>query len=147
MHCLLETIKETKAPIKIMFHLFDSLVASILSYGCEIWGFASAQCIERVHRKFCKQILNVKLSTNNYALYIELGRDRLYIERQIRIIKYWFKLATERNSNYILKSAFEDMKNRTENNRNNLLWTSKVKSLLERNGFAEVWQYPESVNI
>ena len=63
MHCLLETIKETKVPIKIMFHLFDSLVASVLSYGCEIWGFASAHCIERVHRKFCRQILNVKLST------------------------------------------------------------------------------------
>ena len=147
MHCLLETIKETKAPIKVMFHLFDSLVASVLSYGCEIWGFASAQCIERVHRKFCKQILNVKLSTNNYALYTELGRHPLYIERQIRIIKYWFKLATETNSNCILKSAFEDMKNRTENSINKLLWTSKVKSLLERNGFAEVWQYPESVNI
>ena len=96
---------------------------------------------------FCKQILNVKLLTNNYALYTDLGRHPLYTERQIRIIKYWFKLATERNLNCILKSAFEDIKNRTENSRNNLLWTSKVKSLLERNGFAEVWQYPESVNV
>ena len=41
MHCLLETIKETKMPIKIMFNLFDSLVAPVLSYGCEIWGFSS----------------------------------------------------------------------------------------------------------
>ena len=77
MHCLLETIKETKAPIKIMFHLYDSLVAPVLSYGCKIWGFASPQYIERVHRKFLKQILNVKLSTNNYALYTELGRHPL----------------------------------------------------------------------
>ena len=71
MHCLLETIKETQVPIKIMFNLFDSLVASVLSYGCEIWGFSSAECIERVHRKFCKHILKVKMSTNNYALYTE----------------------------------------------------------------------------
>ena len=147
MHCLLETIKETQVPIKIMFNLFDSLVASVLSYGCEIWGFSSAECIERVHRKFCKHILKVKMSTNNYALYTELGRHPLYIERQMRIIKYWLKLATDRNSNCILKSVYNDMKTRTENSRNNLLWTSKVKSLLERHGFAEVWQYPESVNM
>ena len=83
MHNLLETIKETKMPVNIMFHLFDSLVASVLSYGCEIWGFSNAQCIERVHRKFCKRILNVKLSTNNYALYTELGRHPLFIERQL----------------------------------------------------------------
>ena len=65
----------------------------------------------------------------------------------MRIIKYWLKLATDRNSNCILKSVYNDMKTLTENSRNNLLWTSKVKSLLERHGFAEVWQYPESVNM
>ena len=65
----------------------------------------------------------------------------------MRIIKYWLKLATDRNSNCISKSVYNDMKTRTENSRNNLLWTSKVKSLLERHGFAEVWQYPESVNM
>ncbi|MEW8545252.1 MAG: hypothetical protein AB2693_17140, partial [Candidatus Thiodiazotropha sp.] len=26
-------------------------------------------------------------------------------------------------------------------------WTSKVKNLLERNGFQDVWMYPESVNV
>ena len=110
MYNLLETIKETKMPVDIMFHLFDSLVASVLSYGCEIccffflfvfcflfffvfvfffcFFFSNAQCIERVHRKFCKRILNVKLSTNYYALYTELGRYPLFIERQLRIIKY-----------------------------------------------------------
>ena len=64
----------------------------------------------------------------------------------MRIIKYLLKLATDRNSNCILKSVYNDMKTRTENSRNNLRWTSKVKSLLERHSFAEVWQYPESVN-
>ena len=146
MHCLLETIKGTKMPIKIMFNLFDALVAPVLSYGCEVWGFSSAQCIERVHRKFCKRVLNVKMSTNNYALYSELGRHPLYIDRQLRIIKYWFKLVTDRNSNCILNAAYNEMKSRTEN-RNNNLWSTKVKYLLERHGFAEVWQYPESVKI
>ena len=146
MHNLLETIKETKMHVNIMFHLFDSLVASVLSYGCEIWGFSNAQCIERVHRKFCKRISNVKLSTNNYALYTELGRHPLFIERQLRIIKYWFKLSRAANLNCILKSVYDQMRNRTENG-NNAVWTSKVKRLLQRNGLAEVWQYPDSVDV
>lgn len=147
MHNLIQLTKETKAPVTTMFHLVDSLVASVLNYGCEIWGFSNAQCIERIHRKFCKRILNVKLSTNNYALYMELGRYPLIIGRQLRIIKYWFKIANNTNSNCILKSVYRQMLYSTENEQNNNVWTSKVKNLLQRNGFAEVWQYPNSVDV
>ena len=38
-----------------------SLVASVLNYRAEVWGFMSAECVERVHRKFCKYMLNVKI--------------------------------------------------------------------------------------
>ena len=147
MHNLFEITKDANVPVNIMFHLFDSLVASVLSYGCEIWGFSNAECIERVHRKFCKRVLGVELSTNNYALYTELGRYPLIIERHVRIIKYWFKLARNENSNIILQAVYDQMKNTTENERNDIVWTSKVKNLLERNGFAEVWKYPESVDV
>ena len=44
-----------------MLQLFDSLVASILNYGCESWGFLNAECIERIHRKFLKYSLHVKI--------------------------------------------------------------------------------------
>ena len=145
MHNLLDITKETNIPVNIMFHLFDSLVAFVLSYGCEIWGFSNAECIERVHWKFCKRILGIKLSTNNYALYTELGRYPLYIERHLRIIKYWFKVSRDESSNIILQSIYYQMRNYTDNERNSISWASKVKKLLERNGFAEVWQYPGSV--
>ena len=147
MHNLFDITKESNVPVNIMFQLFDSLVASVLSYGCEIWGFSNAECIERVHRKFCKRILGVKLSTNNYALYTELGRYPLFVERQLRIIKYWFKLSQNASSNIILQSIYDQMKNHTDNDRNNSSWTSKVKNLLERNGFAEVWHFPASVDV
>ena len=55
-------------------------------------GFMSAEGIERMHRKFCKYMLNVKISTNNYAVYYELGRYPLIVERQCRIVKYWSTL-------------------------------------------------------
>ena len=88
LHQLWQLLKEVQAPVNISLNLFDSLVASVLNYGSEIWGFMQADYIERVHRKFCKYLLNVKTSTNNYAVYNELGRYPLVIERYIRIVKY-----------------------------------------------------------
>ena len=129
VYALLETIRETKVPINVMFHLFDSLVGSILHYG---WEFSNAECIERVHRKFCKWIINVKMSTNSNALCNELGRYPLFIEQQIRIIKYWFKLLNDFNPNCILKSVYNSMKVQTENDLNAMLWTTKVKDLLQK---------------
>ena len=53
-----------------MLNLFDCFVSSILCYGCEVWSFTNTDNIERVHRKFLKWLLNVKISTNNSALYV-----------------------------------------------------------------------------
>ena len=39
------------------FELFDKLIAPILNYGSELWGFAKANAIERTHMRFCKKIL------------------------------------------------------------------------------------------
>ena len=85
-------LKEVESPVHICFNLFDSLVALVLNYGSDIWGFMQAEYIERVHRKFCKYMLNVKISTNKYAVYNELGRYPLIIERHVRIVKYWLSL-------------------------------------------------------
>ena len=55
-------------------------------------GFSKADNVERVHRKFLKRLLGVKINTNNNAIYGELGRYPLYINRYVRIIKYFLKL-------------------------------------------------------
>jgi len=53
---------------------FYAFEGSIISYGCEVWGFGKNNEIERVHLKFCKIVLNVKSSTSNAGVYGELGR-------------------------------------------------------------------------
>ena len=73
MCSLLSVTRNMEVPINIMLNLFDSFVCSILSYASEIWGFMNAERIERVQRKFCKWMLNVKQSTNNLAIVSELG--------------------------------------------------------------------------
>ena len=145
MHALFQILKEVETPVNIMLNLFDSLVASILNYGCESWGFLNAECIERIHRKFLKHILHVKISTNNYAVYKELGRYPLIIERQVRIIKYWFKLVDSSNSNCILNAVYNSMlSDMTKTTFTRTLWLSKVKDLLDQNGFSEIWYNPNS---
>ena len=57
-----------------ILNLFDKLVAPILNYGSEVWGFCKANHIERVHMKFCKHLLGVKQSTQNNFVYGDLGR-------------------------------------------------------------------------
>ena len=109
MHQLWQLLKEVESPVHICFNLFDSLVASVLNYGSEIWGFMQAEYIERVHRKFCKYMLNVKISTNNYAVYNELGRYPLIIERHVRIVKYWFSLLHKSRKNCILNAVYVSM--------------------------------------
>ena len=50
-------------PLDLQCELFDKLVAPILLYGSEIWGFGSNAVAEREHLKFCKYILKLKKST------------------------------------------------------------------------------------
>ena len=147
MNSLLSITRPMKIPTKIMFNLFDSFVVSILNYGCEIWGFSNATNIERVHRKFCKWHLNVKMSTSNLSLYGEIGRFPLFIGRQVRIIKYWLNLYQTKNENCILRTVNAELRHETEGNPTSSNWASKVKELLERSGFYDIWLFPESVNM
>jgi hypothetical protein len=74
MHNLFIIINQIDLPIKGKCKLFDSLVAPVLNYSAELWGFHEGQSIEKIHTKFCKKILGVKQSTNLDCLYGELVR-------------------------------------------------------------------------
>jgi len=51
----------TNIYVRHKLKLFDKLVLPILTYGCEVWGFHTANSIERVHLQFCKRLLGVKM--------------------------------------------------------------------------------------
>ena len=145
IYSLFSITKNIEVPVQVMFSLFDAFVGSILGYNCEVWGFARAENMERIHRKFCKWLLNVKMSTNSLALYAEVGRFPLIINRQTRIIKYWLKLFNRKSFNYLLSTITNDQIHEINKNSRINNWANKVKNLLESSGFADVWIYPESV--
>ena len=70
-------------------NIFDKLIHTILSYGCEIWGFIQGTLAERMHLKFGKQLLGVKQTKQNDFLYDEFGRYPLIVHRQYIINKFW----------------------------------------------------------
>jgi hypothetical protein len=119
--------------------LFDKLVAPILMYGCEVWGFAKAEQIERVHTRFCKSVLHItRHSSANYFCYGELGRRPLRVTRMARIIKYWLNLVSVKRGT-LMHSVYMLMKVASENNVTLTNWVSLVKQLLCNLGFHDVW--------
>ena len=141
MYTLLCNVRNIDFTPKTLCQLFDSFVGSILCYSCEVWGFSKSKEIERIHLKYCKQILGVKLSTSNAGVYGELARYPLYICRFVRIIKYWFKLL--HTDNIILRNVYTLSLNDCYNGCSN--WTSRVKLLLYEFGFGDIWINPYSV--
>ena len=117
--------------------LFDKLVRPILRYDGEVWGFANASAIERLHLRFCKRILGVKTSTQNDFVYGELGRTQLRTHRLFNIIKYCFKVTCSSDTKYVrivYNMMLDDLQRRpTIQN-----WASSVKFLLQPLGFNNV---------
>ena len=50
---------------------FDRLIAPILNYSSEVWGFHKSDDVETVHLHFCKKLLGVKQSIQNDFVYGE----------------------------------------------------------------------------
>ena len=131
MNILLSNLKKYECKPRVALQLFDAFVSSIVTYGCEIWGFTKSLQLEKLHLRFCKTILGVRSTTSNVAVYGELGRYPLYINRYVRIIKYWFKII--RSDDIIIQSVIKKSLLDLDNNKIN--WFANVKKLLTRYGF------------
>jgi len=115
--------------------LFDAFVGSILSYSSEVWGYTKSKEKERVHLKFCKRILNIRMNSCSIGVYGELARYHLYIQRYHRIIKY---RCTFRQSNNIILIKLYDS-GLTDCLLGHTNWVSNVKTLLDDYGFSNVF--------
>ena len=101
-----------------ILELFDRLVSPILNFGSEVWGFYKATSIETVHLQFCKKILS---------------------RRYVSIIKFWLKVVSSHDNKYI-RQIYAMMLNDMVTHPLKQNWASRVKDLLSRLGFFEVWE-------
>ena len=141
MNVLLYNTKDFDLSLKTQCQLFDAFVSSILNYSAEVWGYTKSKDIERIQLKYCKRILNVKLSTSNCAIYGELGRLPMYINRFVKLIKYWFKVLSSDNS--IICNLYDVSLNDIVLGKKN--WASNVKDILYMNGFGDIWENQRTI--
>ena len=145
---LFKIFKNIELPITQKIKLFDTLVSPVLNFGSEIFGMHQGTDLELVHTKFLRFILGVKQSTNLSALYGELGRVPLSINRKINMIKYWMKIL-QQDENSILKQSFLMLKHDSDlnNDYNGNNWASHIKKILQQHGFEYVWRQQSNIDI
>ena len=88
MFSLLRRSRQLDPPLDIQLELFDTLIMPILTYGCEVWGFENLKIIEKLHLKYLKYILGVKMSTPTCMVLGETGRFPVYITIKTRMISF-----------------------------------------------------------
>ena len=124
-------------PVDLLFELFDSLIAPVLLYSSEVWGFTLAKdYIEKVQTNFCRYVLGVPSHTPNNAVLSETGRVPMYVRYFKRCIKYWLKVIAMPNNRYP-NTCYRMLYQLDEHGRST--WATSVKVLLIRYGFQEVW--------
>ena len=100
-------------------HLFDTLVKSVLCYGCEVWGpdwvapmcvkgnFSTGEAEQKVHFPFMRQSLGVRKSTSTTVMMQELHREPLAFHWLRMAVQLWNK-ALKRPAGDYLRLAMED---------------------------------------
>ena len=98
LFALNSTCQKISMNISEKLQLFDTLILPILMYGACIWGLHKADDIEKIHLKFLKHILCVRMQTPTAAIYGEVGPNPLIVHRKIAIMKYWQKILSNPSS-------------------------------------------------
>ena len=118
-------------PVTLALKLYESMVAPIMCYSSEIWGFTENMNLERVELGFLKAILNLPLSSPNMAVLGEIGQLPINLWWKEKILKYWDRLCNQ-DSPKLLRMA---MQLSLENDNNgNSSWVGNVATILNNAG-------------
>ena len=125
-----------RVPRKILLKIFDTQIASVLLYGCELWGLSDITQVEKVATKFYRMILCIPQNSSTDFARGELGRRSLKISIYKRVLSYWFKLL-EADPDTAIHCAYQTLYQLAESNKD--CWALRLRQLLFSIGFGEVW--------
>ncbi len=142
MYSLLAKCRKLQLPLDLQLHLFDCTVVPILLYGCEIWGMENFEELEKTHRKFLKHILRVHGRTTNNMVYGELRRYPLDVQIKKRMIGFWARLITGKQSK-LSKIMYDGQFKRYNdvNVGNKPKWISHIHSIFKDCEMNHVWDW------
>jgi len=118
------------------FKVFDAKVLPVLLYSSEVWGMNKIDNVERVHLMACKRYLGVPGRTPNKMVYGELGRYPLFINSNIRCLRYWFRIL-QMNFERLPRQAYQMLLNMDEDGK--VCWATGIRTILSEAGFYSVW--------
>ncbi len=88
--------------------LFDTLVAPVMNYACEIWaGEAAAAKLEVVHRQFLKMTAGLSSRVNSYIVLAEFGRHPMYVQQWQQALRYMHRLSDTDNERLLYNAIRE----------------------------------------
>ena len=135
MFLLLTRIQNLNLPLDLQLKLFDHTVMPILTYGSEIWGFENTDSIEKVHNDFLRKITRSKRSTPMYMVYAELGRHPISLDINCRMISFWTKIITGKQSK-LSSLLYQYM---YSNGNYDFKWLHHIRSFLCNVGRNDIW--------
>jgi hypothetical protein len=136
MHLLWTRVNNANLPIDLTIKLFDHTVMPILTYGSEIFGYENLDILEKVHKDFMRKITKARQSTPINFLYGELGRYPISINIKCKMISYWNRLITGKQSK-ISHLIYQHMLSYANPN---FKWLNHIKEILTSAGRSDIWQ-------
>ena len=104
----------------------------ILEYASEIWYQEKPiEDLERVQLKHLKNVLSVRQSTPDLAVFGETGQFPLHLRQQDELVKYWLRRVSM-PSDHVLKSIYDELIIFAEKGHNN--FARKIITLLSQYG-------------
>ncbi len=116
---------------RLRCQLFDTLVAPVINYGCEIWaGEAAAGKLEVIHNQFLKMTAGLSQNTNSYLALAEFGQYPMYCQQWQQRLRYVHRLA-DIDSDRLLHSAMHEQQSLLDKGKkcwlqSTLAWVSKT---------------------
>ncbi len=146
LYSLIGTSRKLDLPVDIQLELFNTMVVPVLTYGCEIWGDNIIREIELLNMKFMKHVLYVHRYTSTDIVYGELGVYPLEITIKCKMINYWSRLVTGKDT----KLSHVMYKCLLQLHRSGVYtspWLEYIKNICIECGMAGVWMTQTVTNI
>ena len=147
MFALIRKAKHHRLPIDLTIDLFDKTVLPVLTYGCELWGFAISDIVKKLQLKFYKLVLKLKQSTPSYMVFGETGTYPVDISIKTRLLCFWFKLVTNVNDDKLTSVVYRCLLNLFVWNVHQCPYLLFVERTLNELGLSNLWLNQGGQNI
>ena len=102
--------------------------------------------MDRMYLGFLKYLACVRKSVSTAFIYNEFGVYPLKLLRQVRLVKFWFKILNMNDTNPV-KVVYNLLLRDSEQNNNVKNWVTLSKEMLESNGYGIVWRDQDVPNV